>query len=137
MSRKVVFRLSGLMILLSIFFISCEKTDPDGPSTADRDKFIGTWLGNSTGPGGTRTFNFTITISNSAADQVIFKNFDGTGTNASIFATVSGSSFSFVSTLVGSDRYEGTGSLSNGTMSFNFTVDDGQTIESRSGTAHQ
>jgi hypothetical protein len=120
-----------------VLFISCEKTNPDGPSTADRDKFIGTWQGNSTGVGGSRNFNFTISISNSAADQVIFKNFDATGTNASIFATVSGSSFSFVSTLVGLDRYEGTGSLSNGTLSYNFTVDDGQTIENRTGNAHQ
>ena len=123
------------VILCTLLFTACEKTEDTGPNTSDRDKFLGSWSGSSTGTGGTRNFNMTVTASNSASDQIILNNFDGVGTGNFIAANISGSSLSLVSTLVGSDRYDGTGSISGSTLSFTFTIDDGQTIENRSATA--
>ena len=110
------------VLLCTVFFTACEKTEDTGPSTTDRDKYLGSWSGSSTGSGGTRNFNMQ-------------NNFDGVGTGNFIYANISGNSLSIVSTLVGSDRYEGTGSISGNTLSFTFTIDDGQTIENRSATA--
>jgi hypothetical protein len=124
-----------LLLLCIISFSGCEKTDEPIATGTDRDKFIGNWAGNSNGPGGYRVFNMTITASNSAADQIILNNFDGVGVGNIIYATVNGNSLSFITTLVGQDRYDGTGALNNNTLSFSFTIDDGQTIENRTATA--
>ena len=123
------------VILCTLIFTACEKTDTSGPSTTDREKFLGSWAGSSNGAGGYRTFNMTITASNSAENQILLNNFDGTGVGSIIYASVSGNSLSIISTLVGQDRYEGTGTISGSTLSFNFTIDDGQTIENRTATA--
>ncbi|MFN8166651.1 MAG: hypothetical protein U0X76_10940 [Bacteroidia bacterium] len=139
--KRIQFRrflpLAILLIALSVIVTSCEKTDPDQPNSADRDKFIGTWYGNSTGTGGSRSFTLTITSGSSSADQILLKNFDAAGNTTTIYATVSGSSFSFSSQLIGSDTYQGNGSYSSGNLSFTFSVDDGQTIDNRSGSAHK
>ena len=126
-----------LLLLCSIVFVSCQKNNDVGITTTDRDQFLGTWYGTTTGSNGQRSFTLTITASNSASDQILLRNFDGAGTGTYIPATVSGSSFTMTSTLIGSDRYNGTGSLSSGTMSFTFSIDDGQAIENRTGTAHK
>ncbi len=125
------------LLVCSTVFISCQKSNDVGVSTLDRDQFLGTWYGTTSGSGGQRSFTLTITASNSASDQILLRDFDGAGSTAYIAATVSGSSFTMTSTLIGSDRYDGTGSLSSGTMSFTFSIDDGQGIENRTGTAHK
>jgi hypothetical protein len=136
MKKNISGKLIALMMLVVVMISSCEKNTDTGTSTADRDKFIGSWNCTTTGPStGTRTFTLTIMASNSASDQIIMKNFDQAGTNTSIFANVSGNDLSIVSTQVNGDLYQGIGSISNGTISFTFTVDDGQTIENRTGTA--
>lgn len=126
-----------LFLLCSTVFISCQKNNDIGIATTDRDQFLGTWYGTTTGSGGQRSFTLTITASNSASDQILLRNFDGAGSTSYIAATVSGSSFTMTSTLIGIDRYDGTGSLSSGTMSFTFSIDDLQGIENRTGTAHK
>lgn len=122
-------------LICILCFTSCEKNDEPIATGSDREKFLGTWAGNSNGPGGFRVFNMTITASNSAPDQILLSNFDGVGVGNIIYATVSGNSLSLITTLVGQDRYDGTGALNNSTLSFSFTIDDGQTIESRTATA--
>ena len=117
-----------------IFITGCEKDQ--GISTSDRDKFIGSWLAQSNGSRGTRNFTLTITASNSASDQVIMQNFDGGGSNTFIPATISGSSLSIIRTIVAGETIEGSGSYS-GNLNFTFTLDDGQTIENRTCTAHK
>lgn len=123
------------VILCTLFIVSCEKANDTTPSSTDRDKFLGSWAGTSSGSGGNRNFNLTITASNSAPEQILLNNFDGVGVGVYIPATVSGNSLALVSTLVGQDRYDGTGTISNSTITFAFTIDDGQTIENRTGTA--
>ena len=130
-------KISTIFILSVLTFITgCEKSETDVPTT-DRDKFIGTWLAQSVGSGGTRNFNLTIAASNSASDQVIMQNFDGGGTNTFISATISGNSLSIIRTVVSNETIEGSGNYSGGNLSFNFTVYDGQTLENRTCTAHK
>ena len=114
----------------------CEKTEPD-VVTKDRDKFIGTWNANSLGSGGSRTFTLTIAASNSSSDQVLMQNFDGGGDNTFIPATIEGDSLSIIPTVVSGETIEGTGAYSGGNLSFHFTVNDGQTLENRTCTAHK
>lgn len=123
------------VLLCTLFFTACEKTEDPISTGTDREKFLGNWSGNSTGVGGTRYFNLTITASNSNPDQVLLNNFDGVGVGSFIAATVSGNSMNFESTLIGQDRYDGSGTISNNVITFNFTIDDGQTIENRTGSA--
>ncbi|MFZ7107716.1 MAG: hypothetical protein ACO1HD_13905, partial [Bacteroidota bacterium] len=132
--------LPGLLCCLIVFGLSsCEKTDDGDISGNDREKFLGDWLGQSTGSvQGSINFNMTITASNSAPDQVLFENFDGYGSGTFIPATVSGSDFSFIRTIISGDTIEGSGRYnSNNTLSFSFTVRDGQTVDTRSGTARR
>ncbi len=117
----------GIMIVVT----GCEKTENDGP-VDDRDKFIGTWDGESNGSGGQRYFNLIITASNSSPDEILMKNFDGgTGT---VVAVVSGNLFSISSQLISGETIEGDGSFSDNALAFTFTIDDGQGVEDRTGT---
>jgi hypothetical protein len=141
-STNVMKKISNYSVIIFLLIVSCfyacEKTD-EGPDTnSDRDKFLGSWQGTSTGPGGTRNFNMNFTASSSAPDQILISNFDGAGNNTFIAANVGGNSFALVHTQIGSDIYEGSGTYnSNNTLSFTFTIDDGQTVENRTGSAHK
>ena len=116
-----------------IFLTGCEKTEPDINSSA-RDKFIGTWDGQSSGTGGPRNFSLVITASASDPDQILLDNFDG-GTGI-VSAIVSGNSFSIPSQSVSGETIQGSGSYSSATLSFSFTIDDGQGVENRTGSAN-
>jgi hypothetical protein len=131
---KIFNRLSAILIVCVLIFITgCEKTEPD-VTTTDRDKFIGTWDGQSDGPNGHRNFSLVIIASVSAPDQIKMENFDG-GTGI-VFANVSGNALSIPSQIVSSETIQGSGNLSGGTISFTFSIDDGQTIENRTATAN-
>lgn len=131
-------------IRLAVFFLliiglnACEKDSTTDPTVNDRDKYLGVWQGTSTGPNGTRNFNMNFTASNSAQEQILMSNFDGAGTNTFIAANISGNSISIVRTLVNGEYIVGSGTYnSNNTLDFSFTVDDGQSVENRSGTARR
>lgn len=135
--KKINARLSLILFLLMIVINACEKTEPEVP-TADRDKFIGTYAAESTGPGGQRNFTLTISASASAPDQIKMAEFDG-GINTTVFANVSGNSLSIFNQIVSGETYQGSGNLSGKNLTVNFTVYDGQTTESRvlTGTKQQ
>jgi hypothetical protein len=130
-----------VLILLALagitVFTGCEKTEDDSDiSTADREKFLGQWNGVSSGSGGTRNFNMTITGSNSAPDQILMENFDLAGSGTYVRAIVSGNSLTILTTTISGETYDGTGVLSNDgkRLTFNFSIDDGQTLENRTAT---
>jgi hypothetical protein len=132
--------LSGLLgCCIAFGLASCEKTDKGDVTGNDREKFLGEWRGQSTGSvQGAINFNMTVTASNSAPDQIILENFDGYGSGTFVPATVSGSDFSLVRTIVSGDTIEGTGRYNaNNTLSFSFTIRDGQSVDYRSGTARR
>ncbi|REJ84032.1 MAG: hypothetical protein DWQ44_03920 [Bacteroidetes bacterium] len=136
MKKKSYKAFTMLMLFVTALLSSCEKTEED-PNTSDRDKFLGSWRGFSTGPGGDINFNMNISASNSAPDQILMSNFDGTGSNTFIPAVVSGNSLT-IPTFVGVDTIQGSGNYnSNNTLSFTFVVRDGQTVENRTATAQR
>lgn len=132
-------------MLVGVFFVlySCEKNSTeDGPTTVDREKYLGDWQGSSDGNvNGPLNFNMTITASNSAPDQILMDNFDGIGEGLKIVASVDGNSITIPGAplnIVGSDTITGSGTYnSNHTLSFTFTVKDGQTTDYRTASAHQ
>lgn len=129
---KSLNKLLGILSIILITLSACEKTDEQVP-VADRDKFIGTWDGQSTGVNGPRNFSLIISASNSDPAQILMRNFDG-GTGV-VYASVSGNVFSIPSQQVSAETISGSGNYSGNSLSFSFTVDDGQTTEARTGTA--
>ena len=136
-SKKI---LLFIVIACTAMITGCEKTEDDSDiSTAARDKFLGVWAGQSSGSQGTRNFNTTITASNSAPDQILMEDFDLSGAGTYVRAVISGSSLTIITTSISGETYDGTGTLSsNGqTLTINFTVDDGQTIDNRTAIAQK
>ncbi len=132
--RAIVF----MMMIAS--FDACQKdteTDP-AVSPADRDKFIGIWITQSTGT--TPPLNFTMTIyrGTSSASQILIKNFEGEGSSTTTIGEISGNSISIPQQVVASDTIQGSGTYNNNnTLTLNYTLRDGIAVDTRSATAHQ
>jgi hypothetical protein len=125
--KKVLLVLIGVLV----FSTGCEKTD-EGP-VDDRDKFIGTWNAHTDGSGGHRNFTLVISAGNSSEDQIKMQGFDG-GTGV-ILANVSGNSISIPAQSISGETIQGEGNYANAELDFSFTIDDGQTVENRTGKA--
>ena len=137
MKKNFSIKIAVLFLFVIVAFAGCQKDSSVTTSTAERDKFVGSWNCTTTGPLGPLTYTLTITAGNSSPDQIILRNFETSGYNSQIIATVSGSSFTMSTTQIGSDRYTGGGSIASNIISLTFSVDDGQNIENRTGTAHK
>ena len=128
LSRLVSFIIIGSLVIFS----GCEQDNSTSP-TPDRDKLFGVWDCSSDGNGGPRNFSLTISASNSAEDQIKMENFDG-GTGI-VFANVSGNSISIPSQQVGFETVSGNGTYHGSTITFSYSLDDGQGVEHRNATA--
>ena len=140
MNPKNSSKLFLLFFLVNLTFAGCQKDDQTNPatSTADRDKFLGTWITQSNGTSGPLSFTMTITAGTSSASQVKIENFDHEGNGTYVLAEVSGSSVSLTPTLIGNDNITGSGTYnSNNTLSFSYTISDGQTVDTRTASAHK
>lgn len=124
--------LLAVIFITSLALTSCEKTEPD-VSTADREKFLGTWnaVSQTTAGAAIRNFQMIINASNSAPEQIIIKGFDGGSINSNLPAEVSGNNVSLITTVISNETISGTGVMTGDTLRFDFSVDDGQTIENR------
>jgi hypothetical protein len=135
MNRSLLSRILVFASLLSLTLWSCE---PDEVNPAvDRSDYIGTWNGQSDGPvGGQISFILKITASNSSPDGILLENFDGLGQGTFIPAVVDAGTVTIPRCISASDTIEGYGNyLNNGTLTFNFTVRDGQSVDERTATA--
>lgn len=123
---------------LIFFVVSCAKED-DKPLDSDREKFLGSWITTSTGAvHGTLNFTMTITAGASSPTQIKMENFDQEGTGTFIFGEVGGTAVSIAQQVIGSDTIQGSGSYnSNGTLTFNYSVRDGQSVDNRTANAHK
>ena len=142
MNFKNILKIVLLISVVSLTFYSCQKDDQTDPnpstSTADRDKFLGTWSTQSNGTSGPLSFNMTITAGASSASQIKISNFDNEGTGTFVLAEVSGNSVTLTPTLIGNDNITGSGTYnSNNTLSFSYTISDGQTVDTRTASAHK
>ncbi|MCX6292442.1 MAG: hypothetical protein NT126_11865 [Bacteroidetes bacterium] len=130
-----------LLISSFIFMLDgCQKDNNNDPalSTADRDKFLGTWITQSNGTSGPLSFTMTISSGSSSPAQIKITNFDQEGTGSYVFGDVSGNYVSLSQSIIASDTITGSGSYnSNGTLTFNYTIRDGQTVDTRTATAHK
>lgn len=137
MKNRIPVFLALILISSTLFLTSCDKSDDD-LNVTDRDKFLGLWKASSFGPGGDVNFNMTITASNSDPDQIIMENFDALGSGTYVDGSVTGNSIFIPTNLVHSDTIEGSGQYNNdNTLSFNYEVRDGQTVESRTAVARR
>jgi hypothetical protein len=138
MKLKNSYKAVLFILVVSATFFACQQEDT-APSSADRDKFLGTWITHSSGPvHGTLDFTMTITAGTSSAAQIKIENFDEEGSGTFILGEVSGNNVSLTQTTINGDVISGSGSYnSNGTLSFTYTVNDGQTNDSRTATAHK
>ena len=141
--KKYILKSFVIVAFITFTFEACQKDTETTPSTstADRDKFLGTWSTRSTGAVfGTLNFTMTISAGNSSPAQVVIKNFDNAGETTSTFAYISGSSISIQPQLVGPDSIQGNGTYnSNATLTFDYIVNanDGVHFGNRSATAHK
>jgi len=129
----------ALVLLFIISVISCSKTeDPATPGGDVRDKLVGTWVCNEKSKlSGTSSYNITISKSTTSSDGIIIKNFYQQGANASNFASVDGNSITITAPYVGSNTIRGGGTYSSSSnLTFTYTVDDGQKVDSVTATCH-
>ena len=129
----------SLIILSTLYFSSCKKDDntkQDGSD--DRDKFVRSWAcsessqqqGNS---------NYTIIISNdvTTSNQILVKNFYNLGNTTSSVMIVDGNNVTIASQNVSGNVLHGSGHYnSSSSLTFNFTADDGITVDTVSLSAH-
>lgn len=133
--KKKIFIVYIVLILLAA---SCAKED-DSPLDSDREKFLGSWITTSTGAvHGTLNFTMTITAGASSPSQIKMENFDQEGNGTFLFGDVGGTAVSIAQQVIGSDTIQGSGSYnSNGTLTFHYSVRDGQSVDNRTANAHK
>jgi len=145
MKRNVKNKLAGFAVLVTMMIAvlnSCTKEDngPDSTGT-DRDKFIGSWQGSSTGTLPAQNFNVTITAGSSSPSQILIDNFDNIGSGKKVIADISGNDISITGVplnIINGDTIDGSGTYnSNNTMTFHYTWRDGQTVDNRTANLHR
>ena len=115
---------------MSLALVSCEEEE-DLPGQDDRNKFLGTWNISANGSQtGHLAYTIEILAGGSSATQINMQDFDFRP-GASVFAEVDGNSLvvSPDNQILGSDTISGTGSYSNGQLTFHYTVRDGITVD--------
>ncbi len=138
MKKKISHVLLILVMITS--FDACQKdtTSDPGVATTERDKFLGTWITQSNGTSGTQNFTMTISAGSSSPSQILIKNFENEGASTTTYAEISGNSISISQQVVASDTIQGSGTYnSNNTLSLNYTLRDGITVDTRTATAHK
>ena len=129
------------IVTLVIFIASCAKEDDPINGVSDaRSKYVGTWTAQETSTVfGSSTYALTISTSNSNNEDVLIKNFYNLGSNTFTIGTVNvdgnANSMQIKQQVVSGNTISGSGSLSNGTLTFSFTSNDGQTNDSVTITA--
>jgi hypothetical protein len=135
MTKKNFFRKTIAASIFSLLIAGCAKDDNSSDIISlPRDKFIGTWHVSAHGSNsGNLTWDLIIeAASASLPEGIVMKNFDQTGNDRTVPATVSGSNFAIPGTVVypsggGQVTIEGTGSLNGATLTLDYTSTDSQT----------
>jgi hypothetical protein len=129
-------KLQYLGIILTVLFLaSCAKDDDPINGSDLRSKYVGTWTAQETSSVfGNSTYSITISISNSNLEDILIRNFYNLGSGTITTGTVNieggGSSIQIKQQVVSGNTIIGSGSINgNGKLSFNFTSNDGQTVD--------
>ena len=129
----------AVVVLSSLYFSSCEKDESSPQSTSDdRDKFIRSWTCNETSQQqGTSTYTITISEDNTSANTIITKNFYNLGPTTNTMMIVDGNNVTINSQNISGHIISGSGTYhSTNSLTFSFTVDDGQSIDNVTISAH-
>lgn len=134
MTSRILLRLF-MAATLATTVIACEPDDAVDP-TVTRDDYLGQWTCASDGQiGGPLNFTMNITAGTSS-NAIRMQNFDGYGQSAYVNATVNGGNITIPVNYLGSDTLQGSGTYrSDGTLSFSYSIRDGQTVDNRTATA--
>lgn len=115
------------MVLAALLVLTpgCKEDEPE----PDRDKFLGAFSVVETCGSGNDSYDLTVIESGSGENAVIVINLYNVG--AQISGTVSGNSMTIANQLVNGITYSGTGTISENTLTINFSVSgtvQGQTL---------
>jgi hypothetical protein len=132
MNKKSFLRIAMAASVVSVLAIGCSPEEDD-PITLPRDKFIGTWEVIADGSNsGHLTWDLIIEPASAAStEQIVMKNFDQTGNDKTVYATVDGNNLEIPGTVVyltggGQVTIEGTGNLNGASLVLDYTSTDSE-----------
>jgi hypothetical protein len=134
--RKNFFRFFAVA-LVAVTIVGCQPEDDDEPipGVSPRQKYLGTWHVTSNHTINTNQQFWDMDVAPGATENAIIINGFDVGDADGVSGTVSGNSFS-ISAVVNGSTYQGSGSYNNnGTLTFNYTADDGAAVDTVSATA--
>ncbi len=124
-----------LIVLTVVFIASCAKEDDPINGVSDaRSKYVGTWTAQETSSVfGTSTYSITISTSNSNNEDILLKNFYNLGAGTVTIGTVNidgvGNSIQIKQQQISGNTISDSGTYGSGKITFNFTSNDGQTVD--------
>jgi hypothetical protein len=129
-----------LLVILFGFlfsFVSCIDEDIDDPFGDPVDKFLGTWRCEEVGSisGGGWNYQVIITRNPQNSAEILIQNFNLQGNNERARALITGNNMTIPRQKICDDTIEiqGSGTFSNGQVNFNYSTNDGATLENFTG----
>lgn len=128
-----------LLIILFGFmfsFVSCIE-DMDDPFADPVEKFLGSWRCEEEGSISGGGWNYPVNISRNPENsaEILIQNFNLQGNSERARALITGNNMTIPTQLICDDTIEikGSGTYSNGQVSFSYSTNDGATLENFSG----
>ena len=116
-----------LLVAISFvaFLASCSQEEDPVPGTDDRQKFYGAWNIDANGShSGHLAYTIEI-LADTPSNAISMKNFDFLGNTFYTYAQVDGNSVNIPSQVVDGNTISGSGSYSNGQITFSYSSNDG------------
>ncbi|MBP7496716.1 MAG: hypothetical protein KA792_03535 [Bacteroidales bacterium] len=125
--NKVVFRLLLLAgVIFIIYFISCKKDE----DVVTREDYIGNWhCVESSTLLGKSNYDVTLKADPANSEGILIVNFFHLGEDTVATATVDKTNITISKQFICKQQIWGSGSLSNNTISWSYSVDDGADID--------
>lgn len=126
-------RFALLLVVLATASCQPDEDQPEPTPTDDRDKFVNTngWsCQENSSQTGASTFTVHILKSSANSSDIQIENFYNFGFQNKATAAVNGSSFTIASQQLSGNTIQGSGAYqSNGTITMNYTVNNGSAID--------
>src|SRR5262245_59592435 len=118
------------VMAIGVFLASCDKEDSNTGTGDAREKYTGSWTFDETSvQQGNSTYGVSITTDVTSSNKVIAKNFYNLGNNTNTVIVIDGNNMTIQSQFVSGYTLSGTGTYNNGNLTFNFSADDGVTVD--------
>ena len=134
-------RNSKLLLLflftILISFVSCTDEDLDDLFGDPVEKFLGTWRCEEEGSISGGGWNYQVVITRNPANsaEILIQNFNLQGNSERARALITANTMTIPRQLICDDTIEiqGSGTFSNGQINFNYSTNDGATLENFTG----